>query len=155
MNLRSLGMRLGFSAACMMMACAPCQGQEAPPEAEKILGIWVTADGKAHIEIFRSGELYSGRIVWLRDSLKNGTPAVDDKNPDAHLKGRPIQGMELMYGFSYDGDDEWDGGRVYDPESGNEYRGKLRLTDESTLDLRGYIMIPLFGRSETWRRLQH
>jgi uncharacterized protein (DUF2147 family) len=45
------------------------------------------------------------------------------------------------------------GGRVYDPESGKDYKGKLHLVDEKTLDLRGYVLIPLFGRTETWTRV--
>ena len=60
----------------------------------------------------------------------------------------------MLYGFVYDGDDVWVDGRVYDPEGGDEYRGKLRLVDNNTMDLRGYVMIPLFGRTETWTRVE-
>jgi uncharacterized protein (DUF2147 family) len=127
-------------------------GQHAVGESERIVGTWITADEKAHIEIFQKGDAYCGKIIWVKDSVKNGQPAVDDKNPDPKLNRQPILGLELMYGFIYDGDDVWTGGRVYDPESGDEYRGKLHLTDSTTLELRGYVMIPLFGRTETWRR---
>jgi uncharacterized protein (DUF2147 family) len=127
------------------------QGSDDPA---RITGLWLTADQKAHIEIYRSGEKFAGKIVWLKEPLKNGVPAVDDKNPDEKLLGRPILGMELMYGFVYDDDGVWTSGRVYDPEEGSEYRGKLTLVDNDTMELRGYIMLPLFGRTETWTRVK-
>lgn len=45
-----------------------------------------------------------------------------------------------------------EGGKVYDPESGNEYKAKMTLVDNKTLKLRGYILIPLLGRTEVWTR---
>ncbi len=140
-------------AILLAVGFAGAAAQEPVAESDRILGTWLTADGKAHIEILRKGETFTGRIVWLKEPEKNGRPAVDDKNPDEALRTRLILGLELMYGFVYDGDDEWVGGRVYDPEGGDEYRGKLYLEDHETMELRGYVMIPLFGRSETWKRV--
>jgi len=122
-------------------------------EADVVLGVWLTGDGKAKVEVYRCDENYCGRIIWLRDPLKEGKPAVDDKNPEEQLRGRPVLGLTLMREFAYEGDRVWSGGKVYDPESGNDYSGKITLTDESTLDLRGYVLLPLFGRTETWKRV--
>jgi uncharacterized protein (DUF2147 family) len=138
-------------AFCALGVTARAQGSDDPA---RITGLWLTADGKAHIEIYRSGETFAGKIVWLKEPLKNGVPAVDNKNPDEKLRGRPILGMELMYGFVYDDDDVWTGGRVYDPEGGEEYRGKITFVDNDTIELRGYVMLPLFGRTETWTRVK-
>lgn len=136
-----------------LFVCSPLTAQpQGSDESLRIAGVWLTADGKAHIEISSCGEKFCGKIVWLKEPQKNGLPVIDDKNPDEKLRGRPVLGMELMYGFVYDGDDVWTSGRVYDPESGDEYRGKLTLVDADTMELRGYVMIPLFGRTETWRR---
>jgi uncharacterized protein (DUF2147 family) len=49
-------------------------------------------------------------------------------------------------------DGQWTGGRVYDPNSGNTYRGTITLIDADTLKLRGYVGITLFGRTEIWKR---
>ena len=122
-------------------------------EARDILGTWLTTDGKAHIEIYPCGDLYCGKIVWLSEPLENGQPKRDKENPDEALRDRPIIGLILVRDFSYDGDGTWSGGKVYDPESGDEYQGRMTLKDPMTLDLRGYILLPLFGRTERWTRV--
>jgi len=137
---------------CLFLASSALS-QQTPPANDRIIGVWLTADAKAHVEIYKEGDKYSGKIVWLKEPEKDGKPAVDDQNPEERLRTRPIMDLEIMTGFAYDGDGVWTGGRVYDPESGNEYRGKLELKDENTMELRGYVLIPLFGRTETWTRV--
>jgi uncharacterized protein (DUF2147 family) len=137
-----------------LLVVAPAWSQQTPLEGDRIIGVWLTADDKAHVAIYKTGDRYSGKIVWLKEPEKNGKPAVDDQNPDESLRDRPILNMEIVYGFVYDGEGVWVDGRVYDPEGGDEYRGKLELVDENTMELRGYVLIPLFGRTETWTRVK-
>ena len=141
--------------AMIALLLLPPAAQAADPAlgARDILGTWLTADGKAHVEIYLCGDLYCGKIVWLSEPLENGQPKRDKENPDAALRDRPIIGLILMRDFSYEGDGTWSGGKVYDPESGDEYQGKMSLKDAGTLDLRGYVLLPLFGRTETWTRV--
>jgi hypothetical protein len=60
--------------------------------------------------------------------------------------------MVIMRNFHPDGDD-WVGGTVVDPENGKEYRGKIWAEGNDKLHLRGYIGIPLLGRTEVWTRI--
>ena len=119
---------------------------------ESILGEWTTAGGRSKVLIFKYQNEYCGKIVWIRDSLKAGKPVVDDKNPDAKLVNRPVMGIVFLKGFAFDEENVWRGGEIYDPESGNTYSAKMTLVDERTLELRGYVGIPLFGRTEAWNR---
>jgi len=49
--------------------------------------------------------------------------------------------------------DVWDGGEILDPDGGSIYRCKLHPVDDgSKLEVRGFIGISLFGRSQTWTR---
>ena len=130
---------------------AQVQSQQADP-ADAILGEWLTAEGKAKVQIYKCDTLYCGKIVWLKEPMKNGKETVDDKNPDPALRNKPVIGLDIVRGFSFDGEDEWTGGKVYDPESGDTYSGKMTLKDAHTLRLRGYILIPLLGRTEVWTR---
>ena len=76
-----------------------------------------------------------------------GTPKVDRKNPDPALRNRPIIGLQVVEGVTATGDNRWENGSCYDPESGNTYRCKMRLLSPDRLELRGYIGISLFGRT--------
>jgi uncharacterized protein (DUF2147 family) len=49
--------------------------------------------------------------------------------------------------------DGYDGGRILDPANGKTYKSKMSLADGGKkLDVRGYIGMPLFGRTQTWLR---
>jgi len=130
----------------------PLQGRNQDREADRILGVWVTEEGKARVEITRCGEQLCGTIIWLKEPRKEGKEVLDDKNPDPTMRERPVLGMKFLWGFSYEGDGEYAGGEIYDAESGNTYKGKMSLADDTTLDLRGYVLIPLFGRTSRWTR---
>ena len=83
---------------------------------------------------------------------ENGKAKTDPLNPDEKLRSRSRMGMVIMYNFIYDDGNVWDDGNIYDPKSGNEYSGTMTLTSENSLDLRGYVGIPIFGRTSTWSR---
>lgn len=140
-------------AALQMMLPSLSPADDPSVESTSILGTWLTTDGKAHIEIFQCGDRYCGKIVWLSEPLEDGKPKRDKENPDEALRDRPIIGLVLMRDFSFEGDATWSGGKVYDPESGDEYQGKMTMEDPTTLDLRGYVLLPLFGRTERWTRV--
>jgi uncharacterized protein (DUF2147 family) len=126
---------------------------------DDILGIWKTELDESKVEVYRCGEKICGKIIWLKRPVytdssdgQPGTPVIDRKNPDPALRNRPLVGLEFMQGFSEQGDATWGGGTCYDPKSGKNYRGKMQLTAPERLELRGYIGIPLFGRTSVWTR---
>ena len=125
----------------------------AQSESDVILGDWYNQEKDAVIKIYKEEEKYHGKIIWMLNPLdENGNPKTDPLNPDESLQSRSRMGMIIMYNFKYDGDNEWDNGNIYDPKSGNEYSGTMTLTSENRLDLRGYVGIPLFGRTSNWSR---
>jgi uncharacterized protein (DUF2147 family) len=135
----------------------PAAGAE---EGDAILGSWLTENGKAMVEISREGDLYQGRISWLKEPLypeddekgMGGLPKVDRENPDPDLRDRPILGMPFVTGFRYAGKGEWKEGRIYDPEEGKTYKSKMRLEEDGILKVRGFIGISLLGRNTNWTR---
>jgi uncharacterized protein (DUF2147 family) len=103
--------------------------------------------------IFEKNGTYQGKITWMLHPLdENGQAKTDPLNPDETLRSRARLGMVMMYDFEYEGDSEWDEGEIYDPKSGSTYSGTMTLTSANQLDLRGYVGIPLFGRTSTWSR---
>lgn len=132
-------------------------GADQDADADRILGLWATDKAEAHVEISRDENGYRGVIVWLKepfypadDEQSPGEPKVDRENPGPALRERTITGLEIMKGFRYAGNDRWIDGTIYDPENGKTYKCRLRLTEDGTLKVRGYVGISLFGRTTEW-----
>ena len=125
----------------------------AQSESEAIIGNWYNQEKDAIIEIFKENGKVHGKIIWMLNPLdENGNPKTDPLNPDESLQSRARLGMVMMYDFEYDGNNVWNEGKVYDPKSGNTYSGMVTLTSINNLDLKGYVGIPLFGRTSNWTR---
>ena len=77
----------------------------------------------------------------------------DRYNPNPALRNRAVVGMEIFSGLALAADHAWAGGEIYDPASGKTYDCTLALEGENRLKLRGYIGIPLLGRTTTWIRV--
>ncbi len=125
-------------------------------EQDRLLGIWEPSNGKARVKIEKIGEKYYGKIVWLREpnDPNTGQPKVDKNNPDVSLRTVPLKGYRLLKDFKYRGKDQWDSGTIYDPENGSTYKCIIKMTDNTTLDLRGYIGVEALGRTDVWKRLE-
>jgi uncharacterized protein (DUF2147 family) len=118
-----------------------------------VFGIWVTENELARIEIFDCGGQVCGKFVWFEEpNEEDGTPKVDDENPDEALQTRPLMGLQLLEGFDASGPTAWSGGTIYDPLSGNTYSSTMEMRDDNTLKVRGYVLLPILGRSQTWTR---
>lgn len=85
----------------------------------------------------------------------DGRPKLDTNNPDPAKRARPVLGIALLQGFvrAPGEDNVWKDGRIYNPEDGQLYRCILTLESPDRLRVRGYIGIPLFGRSQVWPRV--
>ena len=86
---------------------------------------------------------------------EDGCPLLDHRNGDQALRYRPVVGLEILRNLRPARDDpaRWGGGTIYDPGSGYTYKCTLTMDAENRLSLRGYVGIPLLGRTTTWYRL--
>ncbi|MEM9674734.1 MAG: DUF2147 domain-containing protein [Bacteroidota bacterium] len=123
--------------------------------ADAVVGEWYTTDQRGKVEIYPCSNAYCGKIVWLKEPTNpDGSVIVDAENPDESLRNRPIEGIEILSGLEYDGDGEYEDGKIYDPESGKTYSCLMRLKNGgSELEVRGFIGFSLIGRSEQWTRV--
>jgi uncharacterized protein (DUF2147 family) len=145
----------GLLLACWLLSASICLASD-----KGVTGTWKTADGRALIEIYHCGEKICGRVAWLREPLfpaddregLAGKPRTDRKNPNHELRNRRVIGLQIMKGFTRDGDNRWGHGTIYDSDTGNTYRSRITLIAPDRLELHGYIGIPLLGRSSVWTR---
>ena len=123
------------------------------------VGLWKTIDDKtkterALVRITESGGVFSGRIEKLlaADAKPDG---VCDKCEDDR-KDKPVVGLEIVRGVKKgDGDNTWDGGTILDSTEGKIYKVRMQPADGGKkLEVRGYIGMPMLGRTQTWMRVE-
>jgi uncharacterized protein (DUF2147 family) len=127
-------------------------GTGASAQPEPVLGRWLSESGKGVVEIFPCADRLCGRLVWLQETIRDGAPARDRNNPDPALRTRPECGLVMLGDFRRLEANRWGDGWIYSPENGKTYHAKLKVPDADTLDLRGYVGIPLFGETQHWKR---
>jgi uncharacterized protein (DUF2147 family) len=128
------------------------------PVADRVIGYYLTLNddtGKesSQVQIFKATNgKYFGKIIWLAEPNENGKAKVDDDNPDKTLQNRPIIGLQLLKGFSYNAKSgEWDGGTIYNPTGGKTYNCFMKF-DGNKLKIRGFIGAAWMGlgKTATW-----
>jgi len=123
-------------------------------KADAILGTWANPNGQDHILIYKRGDKFFGKLDWIKfPNDDQGKPKTDKNNPDPALRSRPDLGLELLKDFTYDGDNVYSDGTIYDPKNGKTYSCKMTL-EGNYLKVRGYVGISLFGRSVTFTRVK-
>jgi uncharacterized protein (DUF2147 family) len=115
--------------------------------ATTLRGYWVGPSGS----VIRIAPCEMSLCVQIAGLSAGPHPSTDVHNPDPSLRGRPLCGLRIGTGFTEKGPRRAVGGRLYDPRSGRTYSATMEA-DGDRLELRGFIGVRLFGRTETWRR---
>ena len=122
---------------------------------QDVAGKWKLEDGSAIVEVYKSGNVYNGKVVWLQTPTEaDGSPVVDDKNPDKSLRTRQIIGLNMLSGLKAQGGNEYGGGSIYDPGNGKTYNCSMKVEGDilrvrGSLDKKG-----LLGRTMNWIRVK-
>ena len=73
---------------------------------------------------------------------------------DGDRKGKPVNGMTILWGLKKDGD-SWANGKILDPHNGKVYSAKMKLVEGGRkLEVRGFLGVSLLGRTQVWERQQ-
>ncbi len=141
-----------LSVCCLFCLATIAFGKTTPDD---ILGYWLSGSGQAQIHIYKEGDKYFGKVIWLKvpDDPKRGGPKKDYNNPDPAQRDKLILGSIILRDFKFN-DGEWIGGRVYDPQNGKDYKCYMKMKDQKTMSMRGYVGVSLLGRTEIWSRVK-
>lgn len=132
-----------------LLLAAGAVSAAAPPPVE---GRWITASGNLEVAIAPCGPAWCGTVVRV---IANRSMARDgDMQP---VDPRPALGMTLLQDLRPDDDADPDDARVwhgalYNRENGKTYRCRVRLAGDGQLELRAYVGLPLFGKTQHWSR---
>ncbi|HBL74425.1 MAG: hypothetical protein A2W90_20090 [Bacteroidetes bacterium GWF2_42_66] len=126
-------------------------------KSERITGIWWNDEKTSKLEVKKEANgSYSATIVYIiPEKYENGMPQKDTENPDPKLRDRSRLGLTIMTGLRYDTSaNEWNGGRIYDPQSGKTYDCYVWMEDRNDmLFMKGYVVgIRWLGKSTEWTR---
>ena len=135
----------------LLLLFAAVLGQQAQAQSDRLEGVWFNDKKDAKIQIYKAkdGKFY-GKILWLKEPMKNGKLKVDENNPKEQMQQQPLVGLVILKGFEKDGD-TYDDGTIYDPENGKTYDCIMTLKGK-TVSIRGYIGISWIGRTTVWER---
>jgi len=156
MTLSFLKMMMIVGAVVSLSATAWAATAGGEPSA---VGLWEQVDEK-------TGQAES----WFRITERNGVyfgqivktfPKPGDEPPDKWLcskcegaeRNSPVLSLQLIKGMQRSGL-KYENGTIMDPRDGSVYRALMELSpDGKHLEVRGYLGISLFGRSQIWNRL--
>jgi uncharacterized protein (DUF2147 family) len=148
-----IGKLFTLAVATTVLAASSAWAQESSP-----IGVWKTIDDqtgkpKSLIRISEADGELKGKIEKLfREAGEDQNPKCD--KCEGTLKDQPIIGMTILTGMKKDGG-EYNGGKILDPANGKVYKSKMSLADDGKkLDVRGYIGLPMLGRTQTWVRAE-
>ena len=126
------------------------------------VGYWKTIDDvtgqvKSVIQITENAKTHTldGKIVKTyptpgEQPLERCSACKDERH------NQRILGMTILNGLKENKDNpsSWSAGLILDPRNGKIYHCTAQLKDNNNkLSVRGYIGIPLFGRSQEWIRV--
>ena len=121
-------------------------------QADPIERLWYNEEKTAKIQVYKAtdGRFY-GKIVWLKEPLRDGKPKIDINNSDKSRRNDPIMGLLILREFKKGSDKHYEDGTIYDPKNGKTYSCKMTLGGDK-LDVRGYVGFSLLGRTTTWTK---
>jgi len=122
---------------------------------QEVVGKWKTIDDntgdtKSIVEIYEEdGKIY-GKVAEI---LVEGRKDAVCKECEGKDKDRPIKGLLIIRGLEKDGN-EYNSGKILDPENGKLYKCYIELEEKDKLKVRGYIGFSLIGRTQYWYRVK-
>lgn len=136
---------LTFLTLCLFAAgsfslSAQAQNQASPE------GLWLTENERAVISVVQCPEGLCGAVYWVIE----GGMRFDDKNEDPAMRDRPMCGLKILWGFKQQDAMNWIDGHIYKADEGNMYNASLQMLPKGKMLVRGFVGMPLFGKSQTW-----
>jgi len=126
----------------LLLGVVASGGARAQPVAATPEGSWLTQDHDGVIAITACNPGICGRIVGM----------IAPRNPNGSVPrdpaGHPVCGLAILRAEPTS-PGTWDG-RIVDPNDGTSWTCRLTLAADGTLHLRGYVLLPLLGRTQVW-----
>lgn len=120
------------------------------------VGTWATISDetkkkRAIVKISEQDHKLTGTIIKV--FKEQGDTGMCHNCPKP-FTGQKVAGLNFLWDLKATGQNTWTGGHILDPKTGKIYKAKLTMNkDGNSLFVRGYIGIPLLGRTQTWLKV--
>lgn len=116
--------------------------------AQDHLGRWITETGNLEVQLAPCGQALCGTVVKvLANRSMSGPGAMDAADQRSPL------GMAILSDLRPSGEGEWTG-QIYNRENARHYSVRMSMAGGDQLVLRAYVGLPLFGKTQVWRRAE-
>ncbi|MBU3627185.1 DUF2147 domain-containing protein [Polynucleobacter sp. JS-Safj-400b-B2] len=121
------------------------------------VGVWKTISDKTNapssfIKIEEVNGALEGTVIKTFPQ-PNETPLVYCTLCKDTRKDKPIIGMKILSELKRYKPGYWSDGKILDPEEGEIYQVKIGTEDGKKMEVRGYIGVPLLGRTQVWYKV--
>lgn len=109
-------------------------------------GLWLPKKKDVAMRIEKCGKSLCGYISWLRQDVEKMTP-----------DGKPMCNLKVLWDFQQDDrhPDTWKDGKIYKADKGEVYSGRLQVLSAEEIELRGFLWVPVIGKSYLLNRAQN
>ena len=112
---------------------------------QSVLGRWMVADNGGVVALQPcGGTVICGVVEGITGFQANGAAPVD-------VNGHSRCHLTIIPDLRLDQPGSWSG-HITNPDDGNVYSIRITLDPQGRLHMRGYIGIPLLGRTTVWTR---
>jgi len=137
MNFKT-SLKLAALAGSCLMAASVAGPASAEDVTDQALGQWHRTNLDWVVEFAMCGDYLCGEIV--------SGDGVDSET------GESVVGIQMLFDLERHSDTEWQG-RMYNPEDGRTYMGKVTILSPDEVRMSGCIVGGLICRSEEWPRI--
>lgn len=125
-------------------AVAATAGEGVPSPA----GVWINDKKTVAVRVYSCdhSEDLCGKIVWLKKPYRRSGELKQ-------VDGQPFCGLQVLIDFRPSGPARWSEGVIFDAAKDTYYKGIVEMAGPDTLKVRGYLLLPLLGKTLNWRRI--
>ncbi len=122
---------------------------------DNILGTWITEAKDLKVEVYKVNGKFFGKIIWFLCEANdpNMEDHFDTQNPNPKLRQRPWLGLVSVENLVFEKKGHWNGGKIYDPNSGNTFSSSAKMVSPNKLVVRGYWGIEVLGKNLIFYRV--
>ena len=113
-------------------------------KADVLIGDWQDSKKQTLIHCYKLNGKYYAKAVWIENLEAIGKPLP--KNEQHWIN------MVVMKDFEYN-ESEWVNGTIYNPKTDKTYAAFIKLVNQNTLQLTGYLWFRFLGESELFTRV--